>query len=75
MTPSAAQLVHGASHCSGLDYYDGDGLLLLRYPLLGLGTVCRIHWQALRLWPKRVTLFSKPPAPAHRSTMQQETAR
>lgn len=85
----------GASHCTGLDYYDDDGLLLrtslsgrpepmtdralagalLRYPLLGLGIVFRIHWQALRLWLKRVPWFSKPPAPDHHTTVHQETAR
>lgn len=48
---------------------------LLRYPLLGLGIVFRIHWQALRLWRKRVPFFSKPPAPAHHTTVHQETAR
>ena len=28
-----------------------------------LGVVLRIHWQALRLWLKRVPFFSKPLAP------------
>lgn len=85
----------GVSHCTGLDYDDGDGPLLrtalsgrpvpmtgravagalLRYPLLGLGIVFRIHWQALRLWLKRVPWFSKPPAPDHHTTVHQETAR
>ncbi|MCU6497648.1 DUF1365 domain-containing protein [Rugamonas sp. A1-17] len=85
----------GASHCTGLDYDDGDGPLLrtalsgrsvpmtdravagalVRYPLLGLGIVFRIHWQALRLWLKRVPWFSKPPAPDHPTTVHQETAR
>lgn len=85
----------GASHCTGLDYDDGDGPLLrtalsgrpvpmtgsavagalLRYPLLGLGIVFRIHWQALRLWLKRVPWFSKPSAPDHPTTVHQETAR
>lgn len=48
---------------------------LLRYPLLGIGIVARIHWQALRLWLKRVPFFSQPPAPAHHTTVHQETAR
>ena len=85
----------GSIHCTGLDYYDADGLLirtalsgqpapmtdrallgaLLRYPLLGLGIVARIHWHALRLWLKRVPIFSKPPPPAHHTTVHQETAR
>jgi DUF1365 family protein len=48
---------------------------LLRYPLLGLGIVARIHWQALRLWLKRVPFFAKPPAPAHHTTVHQEIVR
>lgn len=32
-------------------------------PLMTLGVIARIHWQALRLWIKRVPFFSKPPAP------------
>ena len=36
---------------------------LLRMPLLTLGVVARIHWQALRLWTKRVPWFAKPPYP------------
>lgn len=32
---------------------------LLKYPLLTLGVVARIHWQALRLWLKRVPFFPK----------------
>jgi DUF1365 family protein len=48
---------------------------LWRYPLLGVGIVARIHWQALRLWLKRVPWFSKPPAPLQTTTVHQETAR
>lgn len=36
---------------------------LLRYPLSPLVTVVRIHWQALRLWSKRVPFFRKPVPP------------
>jgi DUF1365 family protein len=32
-------------------------------PLMTLGVVLRIHWQALRLWAKRVPFFSKPEPP------------
>ncbi len=33
-------------------------------PLMTLGVIARIHWQALRLWIKRVPFVSKPAAPA-----------
>jgi DUF1365 family protein len=33
---------------------------LWRYPAMTLGVVARIHWQALRLWRKRVPFVSKP---------------
>ena len=33
------------------------------YPLMTWGVIARIHWQALRLWAKRVPFFRKPPAP------------
>ena len=36
---------------------------LLRFPLMTLGVIARIHWQALRLWLKRVPFFSKPAQP------------
>lgn len=32
-------------------------------PLMTFGVIARIHWQALRLWVKRVPFFSKPAAP------------
>lgn len=38
----------------------GAAAALLRYPLLGLGIVFRIHLQALRLWLKGVPFFRKP---------------
>ena len=33
-------------------------------PLMTLGVIARIHWQALRLWRKRVPVFRKPAPPA-----------
>jgi len=38
--------------------------LLLRYPAFTLGVVARIHWQAARLWLKRVPFVSKPAPPS-----------
>jgi DUF1365 family protein len=33
-------------------------------PLMTLGVLLCIHWQALRLWLKQVPFFSKPAPPA-----------
>jgi hypothetical protein len=44
------------------------GRWLLGFPLLTLGIVWRIHWQALRLWLRGATFFRKPPAPTERTT-------
>ena len=41
---------------------------LIRFPLLTFGVITRIHWQALRLWIKKVTFFSKPVAPLKETT-------
>jgi DUF1365 family protein len=38
---------------------------LFGYPAFTLGVIARIHWQALRLFLKRVPFFSKPAPPAH----------
>lgn len=40
-------------------------LALLRYPLMSLGVVFRIHWQALKLWAKGVPFYSKPEPPKY----------
>lgn len=36
---------------------------LLRHPLMTVGVIVRIHWQALRLWAKRVPFHAKPAPP------------
>ena len=38
-------------------------LALLHYPLMSLGVIFRIHWQALKLWVKGVPFHSKPKPP------------
>ena len=41
---------------------------LLRQPVMTLGVVARIHWQALRLWVKRVRFHRKPDLPLEETT-------
>jgi DUF1365 family protein len=36
---------------------------LWRYPAMTFGVVGRIHWQALKIWLKRVPFVSKPKPP------------
>jgi uncharacterized protein len=43
---------------------------LLFYPGFTFGVIARIHWQALRLWLKRVPFTSKPEPPASLVTRQ-----
>lgn len=38
------------------------------FPLLTIGVISRIHWQALKLWIKKVTFFSKPVPPLKETT-------
>jgi DUF1365 family protein len=38
-------------------------LAFLRHPLMSLGVIGRIHWQALKLWLKGVPFHSKPKPP------------
>ena len=42
--------------------------LLWRYRWFTLGVILRIHWQAVRLWAKRVPYIAKPPPPLQRTT-------
>jgi DUF1365 family protein len=42
--------------------------VLVRYPLMPLRVISLIHWQALRLWVKRMRFYRKPPfVPGHGS--------
>jgi DUF1365 family protein len=36
---------------------------LLRHPLMSFGVIARIHWQALKLWAKRVPFHARPALP------------
>jgi DUF1365 family protein len=40
----------------------------LTHPFMTFAIMARIHWQALRLWLKRVPFFAKPAAPAEEPT-------
>lgn len=40
----------------------------LSYPLMTFAVVIRIHWQAVKLWVKRVPWFSKPAPPTTETT-------
>ncbi len=49
----------------------GTGALLravLRHPAMTFGVIARIHWQALKLWAKRVPFHSKPALPLEEVT-------
>lgn len=63
--PLIATVVHG--HEEPLD----DARLaraFFAYPLMTLGVIARIHWQALRLWARRVPWFAKPQPPLEETT-------
>ena len=38
---------------------------LWRYPAMTLGVVARIHWQAFKLFVRRVPFFKQPVLPSH----------
>ena len=42
----------------------------LGHPLMTYGVVARIHWHALKLWLKRVPIFTKPDPPSIQTTRQ-----
>ena len=42
--------------------------VLMRQPLLTLGVMFHIHWQAFRLWRKRVTFFHRPTTTAREAS-------
>ena len=48
-----------------LETLDGASVrkALWRYPAMTFGVIARIHWQALKLWFKRVPFISKPQPP------------
>jgi DUF1365 family protein len=43
---------------------------LLRFPLTTLKVVAAIHWEALKLWIKRVPIYPHPSKPTHRGSNQ-----
>ncbi|NJR72211.1 MAG: DUF1365 domain-containing protein [Gammaproteobacteria bacterium] len=41
---------------------------VLSYPLMTIGVVARIHWQAFKLWRKNLPFFTKPQRPSEHIT-------
>ena len=58
------------SVCGTLQALDAGAIrhALWRYPAMTLGVVLRIHWQALKLFAKRVPFFNKPVPPTALTT-------
>jgi len=46
--------------------------VFFRYPLMTLGVVAKIHWQALKLFVKRAPFFGKPPPPVQSLTREKK---
>ena len=66
---AAGDLLHTALSGTAAPLTSGPLLkAFVSYPLLTLGVVVRIHWQALRLWLKRVPFFTKPNPPLEETT-------
>jgi len=47
---------------------------LVRFPLMTVGVMARIHWQALKLWLKGATFHRSPPPPAVASFRDENAA-
>jgi len=45
------------------------------HPLMTLGVIARIHWQALRLWLKKTPFFRQPQPPAHAVSVGEASVR
>ena len=54
-----------------VEFTDGQlARLFVRYPLITLKSVFSIHWQALKLWRKRVRFHSRPQPPSDLVTIK-----
>ena len=66
---AAGDLLHTALVGTAAPLTSGHLLkAFVRYPLLTLGIVVRIHWQAFRLWAKRLPVYTKPHPPTEETT-------